>query len=413
MPHALEGLHVVEFAAYAAGPVIGKFLGNHGATVVHVESRARPDGFRLQYPPYRESRPGIDRAGLFALCNDSKLGITVDLKHPQAQPVKQALATWADVIIENFTPGTIERLGLGYGKVQALNPGAIMLSTANLGQLGPHARHPGFGSQLSSFAGFTHLTGYPDQPPTILYGPYIDFIAVGMGLVAILAALDRRAETGHGQYIDLSQFAAGIQFMAAPLLDLQVNGRVAERRGNWHPAASPHGVFPCAGEDRWCTIAVYSDAQWQSLCDAMGRPAFVAGHPEWDSLLGRRAAEAEIAAGIAEWTGSRGAEEIAAQLQAAGVAAAVVRRVDELYADPQLEARGFWQALEHPVLGSFHYQGPPWQISAAPWEIRGRSPLFGEHNALLFGEMLGMDGALVQSLVDSGVIEEVAAADIG
>jgi len=227
---ALRGIKVVEFAAYAAGPVVGKHLVDHGATVVHTESKARPDGFRTHYPPYKDNIYGLNRSGLFALCNNDKLSITLNLKKaPVATALARRIVAWSDVVIENFSPGTMKRLGLDYETLKEIKPDLIMLSSSNLGQTGPHAHHPGFGSQLSSLSGFTHLIGYPDGTPQMLYGPYIDYIAVAYGVVAILAALDYRDRTGKGQYIDLAQYESGLQFLGPILLDYKVNGRVALR----------------------------------------------------------------------------------------------------------------------------------------------------------------------------------------
>ena len=407
MTHALSNLHVVEFAAYAAGPVIGKFLGNHGATVIHVESASRPDGFRQQYPPFKDNKPGLNRAALFALCNDSTLGVTVDLKNPHSRIAKEALVKWADVIIENFTPGTMERLGLDYKTVSQLNPRLIMLSTSNMGQRGPYAKHPGFGSQLSSYAGFTHLTGYGDDPPTLLYGPYIDYIAVGMGMAAVLAALVQRERTRRGQHIDLSQLATGVHFMASPLLDVQINGVVATRRGHWHRWASPYGVFPCEGEDRWCAISVYADSEWIALKHALGDPDWAETQEDWNTVMGRLRDRDVIAMHLAAWTRTQDVFWVVRQLQSFGVHSAVVLNVDELYQDPQLAERQFWRPLEHATLGPFNFQGPSWQLSETPWEIRAPSPLLGEHNIRVFEELLALDPDTVRFLVESGVLEEL------
>src|SRR5665811_867087 len=206
---ACAGLKVVEFAAYAAGPVVGKHLGDHGATVVHVESLTRRGCVRLRYARYTDNRPGVNRSGTFALCNNNKYSVTIDLKAVGGIDLARRVVAWADVVIENFTPGTMKRLGLGYEDLSEINPSLVMLSSCNQGQTGPHAKHPGFGSQLTSLSGFTHVTGFPNGDPCLLYGPYIDFIGVGYGLISVLAALDYRKRTGRGVYIDLAQYEAG------------------------------------------------------------------------------------------------------------------------------------------------------------------------------------------------------------
>jgi crotonobetainyl-CoA:carnitine CoA-transferase CaiB-like acyl-CoA transferase len=186
---ALSGVRVVELGGFAAGPVIGKHLGNYGADVIRIESRLRMDGFRFSYPPFKDNVPGPERAGIFNFYNDGKRSVTLNLKDPRGQELARSLIATADVVIENFTPGTLTRLGLDYATLAADNPRLVLLSTCNQGQSGPHAHHRGFGSHLTSLSGFTHLLGFPDGPPSLLYGPYIDYIAVGFGTAAVLAAL--------------------------------------------------------------------------------------------------------------------------------------------------------------------------------------------------------------------------------
>ena len=218
LPQALDDIVVIEFAAFAAGPCIGKYMANHGAFVVKVESSSRPDGFRAHYPPFKDNKKGVNRSGVFALNNDGVRSVGINLKAPAGLEIARQLANRADVIIENFTPGTMKRLGLGYDELSKSNPGLVMLSTCNLGQTGPRAQHPGFGSQLTSLSGFTHLIGEPDKNPVIAYGPYIDYIAVGYGYIAVLAALEYRRRTNRGQYIDLSQYEGGVHFVAPTIL---------------------------------------------------------------------------------------------------------------------------------------------------------------------------------------------------
>jgi len=402
-PRALAGLKVVEFAVYAAGPMVGKHLGEHGATVIRVESRSRPDGFRVHYPPYKDNVPGLNRTGSFALFNDSKLGITLNLKAPRGREIAHRLVRWADVLIENFVPGVMERNGLDYSTCAALNPGLIYLSSCNMGQTGPKAHQRGFGSQLTSQSGFTYLTGYPDGDPMLLFGPYIDFIAVGFGLIAVLAALDYRRRTGRGVYIDLAQYEAGLQFIIPALLDYEVNGRVMTRLGNRSPHAAPHGVYPCRGDDRWCAIAVCSEDEWRALCRAVGHPEW-AEDPRFRSLEARKAHEDELDALLSRWTAERTPREVMEVLQGAGVRAGAVNRLSDLFSDPQLLYRRVWRELPHAELGTFHYEAPPFILSETPAELRP-SPLLGEHNLLVYRDILGCSEEEVHALVAEGVIE--------
>jgi len=402
---ALKGIKVVEFAAFAAGPVVGKYLADHGATVVHIESKVRPDGFRAHYPPYKDNIHGLNRSGLFALCNNDKLDITLNLKKaPKATDLAKRIVAWSDVVIENFSPGTMKRLGLDYEALRKVKPDLIMLSSSNLGQSGPHAHHAGFGSQLSSLAGFTHLTGYPDGPPQILYGPYIDYIAVAYGAVAILAALDYRERTGKGTHIDTAQYETGLQFMAPILLDYKINGKVASRNGNRDPAAAPHGAYPCKGDDSWCVISASSESDWESLCRAMGNPAWTK-ESRFATLQSRKEHEDELDQKIGAWTTGFTAREITEKLQASGIRAGIVNTMRDIYSDPQLKHRKQWVELEHPEIGKMHYQRPPFFLTRTPSGPERRDPLLGEHNGYFYQELLGLSEKEYQELVAEGVID--------
>ncbi len=241
---ALGDLKVLEFGGYAAGPHIGKLLGNFGAAVIHVELRDRPDGFRIQYPPFKDNRPGYNRSGCFAFFNDSKYSVTVDLKKPDGVALARRMAQWCDLIIENMRPGVMERLGLGFPALAKLNPRLVMLSTCNMGQTGPRADQPGFGSQLSALAGMCGMTGAPDGPPMLLYGPYIDYIASTLGASAALAAVIRSRRTGKGACVDLSQYECGLTFMGAAMTDFFANGRLAQRCGNDDPGSDAARRIP-------------------------------------------------------------------------------------------------------------------------------------------------------------------------
>ena len=401
----LEGIKVVEFAAYAAGPVVGKHLVDQGATVVHVESRIRPDGFRTHYPPYKDNVHGLNRSGLFALCNSTKLGITLNVKKgPKATALARRIAAWADILVENFSPGTIGRLGLGYDALKEVNPRLIMLSSSNLGQTGPHAHHPGFGSQLSSLAGFTNLTGDRDGSPQILYGPYIDYVAVGYGVVAVLAALEHREQTGHGQHIDLAQYETGLQFIAPLLLDYEVNGHVATRDGNRHPVSVPHGAFPCAGDDEWCVISVASDTQWRELCKAMGNPDW-ARRDEYATAEERKSNEEQLEAKIGEWTRHFEPRALVEKLQSAGVPSGVVNQMNHVYDDPQLVHRHQWERMEHPEIGVMSYQRPPFTLAGSTCGPDRRDPLLGESNEEFYRHHLGLSKDEYEELTSEGVID--------
>ena len=399
-PQALAGIGVVEFGSYAAGPHIGKMLANFGATVVHVESFARPDGFRMQYPPYKDGKPGINSGGCFAYFNDSKLGITLDLKNPQGRALARRLCRWGDIVIENMRPGVIDRLGLGFDMLKADHPGLIMLSTCNMGQTGPRADTPGFGSQLTALAGVCGLTGERSGPPTVLYGPYIDFIASTLGAVAVLAALERRHRTGAGAHIDVSQYEAGLMFLAGPLLDYHLTGRIAERSGNDDPDAAPHGVYRCDA-DGWIALSCWSNEEFSALAAAIGRPEW-SHEARFATLAGRKSATAAIDERICAWAREREAPAAAALLQRAGVPAHPVNTMADLFTDPQLAARRHWQRRRHPVIGDQAYCGPAFGLSDTPGEVTAAAPLLGADNDKVFRECLGLSASDYAAMRDAG-----------
>jgi len=400
---ALAGTRVVELGGYAAGPVVGKYLANYGADVIRIESRRRLDGFRTHYPPFKDNQPGIERAGIFNYFNDGKRSITLNLKTERGLELARQLVKHSDVVVENFTPGTMQRLGLGYSRLAAANPSLVMLSTCNQGQTGPRATQPGFGSQLTSLSGFTHLLGEPEGTPALLYGPYIDYIAVGYGTIAVLAGLVQRRRTGRGVYIDLSQYEAGLQFLAPVMLDYFVNGRVASRQGNRHPSAVPHGVYPCRGEERWCALSVWNDDEWSRFVQALGSPAW-ARDPRFGSILGRKQYEAEIDVCVAEWTCQHERDDVVAVLRERGLRAAAVSSMADLFADPQLQ-RYAWRPVEHPVLGKVHVQAPPFLLRETPPAVRRPAPMLGEHTREVLTELLGVDDAEIAALERDGVLD--------
>jgi benzylsuccinate CoA-transferase BbsF subunit len=380
VPGALADVKVVEFGGYAAGPHIGKILANFGATVVHVESHKRPDGFRLQYPPYKDGIAGPNRGGCFAFFNDSKYGVTIDIKNSKGLELARRLTDWADIVIENMRPGVMARIGLGYDEISESNTGLVMLSTCNMGQTGPRAHTPGFGSQLSSLAGFCGAIGEPEGPPMLLYGPYIDFIASVMGCSAALAALERRRRTGKGSWIDVSQYECGLHFMASALLAYHRDGTIATRNGNRDNKSRPHGAYQCR-DGKWLALSCWSDGEFAALLEVLDCPGLLdsrhGGEQELDEVLSRLLID-------------RDAGETAEALQQQGVHAYPVNTVADLFSDPQLAARGSWRKREHEEIGEQAYLMPGFDLSSAPGDIRHAAPLLGGDNETVFGEFLGL-----------------------
>jgi len=401
-PQALEGVRVVELGWAAAGPLVGTYLAQHGADVIHVESSTALDPFRSTYPPFKDNVVGPDRAGMFAFYNAGKRGVTLDLKQPRAVELVLRLVRTADVVIESFPAGTLARRGLGLDALRRARPDLVVLSSCNQGQTGPHAQHPGYGSQLTALAGFNELLGEPDRTPVILYGPYIDYIAVGYGVIAVLAALERRGRTGEGCVIDLSQYEAGLQFLAPALLQHAANGSVPTRDANHDRVAVPHGVYPASGDDRWVALSVWSDDEWLRFREALGDPEW-ARDAGLGTAEGRRAREAELDARIADWTRTRTREETVAALRARGLRAAPVESIGELFDDQQLAHRGAWRRATHPGLGEVGLMAPPFALSATPARPDRAGPTLGQDNEAVFKGLLGLSADEYASLAADGV----------
>ena len=399
----LSGLKVLDFCWVAAGPMTTGYLAEYGATVVRVESSRRPDVLRGS-PPLGGKGKGLNRSGYYANYNANKYALGLNLAHPKAPDLVKRFVTWADLVTENFTPGTMERRRLGYDDLRKIKPDIIMFSTSMLGRGGPYESLPGFGAVLSSLSGMTAITGWPDRPPTNPYGAYTDFITPRFAVAVILAALDYRRRTGIGQHIDMSQLEVSLHFIAPALLDCALNGREGERVGNREEAAAPHAAFPCRDEDHWVTIACLTDAQWQALKEEMGRPAW-AQDGRFATLVGRKAHEDELERLIAEWTRPQDARELMESLQRAGVPAGVVHTNKGVVEDPQLAHRGHFVWYEHPDVGRHAVQRSEFRLPRARSEQNWPAPAIGTHTRPLCKDILGMNEGEIAALVAEGVLE--------
>lgn len=397
-----EGLKVLEFTTAVVGPLPGKCFSDYGATVVRVESSVHPDMVRLS-PPYRAGASRINASAFWTQYNAGKYGVSLDLTSAEGRRVAERLARWSDVIIENFTPGVMERLKLSYDHLVKINPTLVMISISNLGRTGPCARHRGLGQPLQALCGLAHLLGWPDRGPDNPFGAIPDYLAAPFAVAVLVAALDFRRRTGKGQFIDMSQFEVSCSMLAPLLLDRVVNGREASRRGNRDPNAAPHGVYPCVGDDRWCAIAVFTDEEWAHFCQAIGKTELISD-PRFATLEARKAHEDELNTIVSEWTGQRAGKEVMYTLQRAGVAAAVVNTPADLLSDPQLQHRSHFNIVDHPEIGPHRVVGQPSRLSATPAEGK-RAPLLGEHNEVVLKNFLHMGEEEYVKLIVGNVLK--------
>jgi benzylsuccinate CoA-transferase BbsF subunit len=399
----LEGVRVLDFSWVGAGPIATKTLADFGAQVIKVESRKHLDLGRMS-APFKDNIPDPDRSAFFLHSNTSKLSITLNLQHPKGVEIAKKLARLADIVMENFAPGVIERMGLGYEQLREIKPDIIMASSSIYGQTGPKARFRGFGNSGAAVSGHYVLTGWPDRDPVSPGIAYADVVQPLFTVTALLAALDFRERTGKGQYIDTTQVETMIQFIAPAMLDYFANGHVQKRMGNRSSYASPHGVFPCKGDDRWCAIAVFDEKEWEGLCRAMGDPAWTR-EARFASLSLRQEKEDELESLISQWTIQHEAEDLAALLQRAGVPAGVVQDASDLVdRDPQLRERQSFVRLEHPVIGECNHPAPPVRLSKTPAQIK-TSPCLGEHNDYVYTKLLGIPDEEYVELLNAGIFE--------
>jgi len=396
-----DGIKVLDFGQVLAGPLISSYLAKYGATVVRVEWSERPDMTRTS-APFKDNIPGINRSGSFAFINANKYDMTLNLNHPKGREVAKRLIRWADIISENFSPGTMERLGLGDEDINKLNPKIIILHVSNQGQTGPQAHRRGFGIQLVSQAGFTHITGWPDGIPVCSYLGYTDLIAPRFAAAALIAALIYRRRTGRGLCLDLSQLESSLHFLAPLFLDKVINNREPQRLGNASPFAAPHGAYRCKGADRWLAISVHNDEEWRAFCHVLGESGWTSD-PKFSTLLARKKSEGELNRLIEEHTIHFSAEELMKLLQQKGVPAGVVQNHRDLLDDPQLNYRGFWWWLDHREIGAYPHLGTPFSMSKTQAKARMPAPCLGEHTEYVCRELLKMPTEEFDSLLVEGV----------
>lgn len=396
------GLKVLDFTWAAAGPIVTKQLSDNGATVVKIESGTHPDSVRLG-GPFKDSRPGINRSGFFADFNSSKKSVAVDLGSDEGRRLVLRFAAWADVVAENFRPGVLDRWGLGYEAMSAINPRLILLSSSLYGADGPWANLAGFGAQGAAAAGIHGLTGWPDRAPALPKGAYTDSVSPRYAAAALVAALVHRERTGHGQWIELAQVESTVEILAAQLLEYQLTGTAPDRAGNRAPGRRLHAVLPCAGEDRWIAVEVRNDTEWDGLLtvlDEFGGAGALRGLSAVECF--RRAEEVERTA--ASVTASAEPFALMERLQAAGVPSGVVLKGSDLLADPRLRARGHFWPLDHAEMGTLDYNGPAYRFERTPSRPTSAAPLLGEHSDEVMRSVLGLDDAEIARLHETGVL---------
>jgi benzylsuccinate CoA-transferase BbsF subunit len=398
----LSGLRVLDFCWVGAGAFVTRILADLGAEVIKVESHAHPDNLRLSGPHKPGAKP-LESSGYFASRNTSKKSIALNMSQPEGQELALRLAARCCIVTNNFRPGVMDKWGLSYEQVAAINPSVIYLSMPMQGTSGPNRNYIGFGSTISALCGLVNMAGLPERPPLGTGTHYPDHIPnPAHALVALLAAAFHRSRTGEGQYIEVAQIESTINTLGPTILDWSTRGVLPQRSGNRHPGIVPRGVFPCAVDDTWCAIEVQNDRQWRGLAEALRRPSWMVV-PALQTLEGRAANEDHIEEKLKGETRSFEAFALMTLLQQHGVAASVVNTNADVIKDPQLVAREYWCRIPHPEMGELIVNRPPFQVMGEERPVLGSPPLLGEHTVEIARDLLGMDEAECQRLINAQV----------
>ena len=413
MSEILAGLRVLDFCWIGAGALVTQTLALHGAEVIKIESRARPDNLRVA-PPVRPGTSGLDASGYFASRNASKKSFALNMSHPAAVSVARRLARTSSVVTSNFRPGVMERWGLSYQELSAGQPDLIYLTMPMQGATGPHSRYAGFGSTIAALSGLVAPSGLPGRVPVGTGTHYPDHVPnPGHALVALLAALVHRNRTGRGGRIELSQFESTTGLLGPAVLRYSVTGNQPSARGNRVPWAAPHGVYPCLGDDTWIAISAGTEAQWAALSGVLARSEpggdgepgeDLAADPRFAGLDSRREHEDALDGMVAARTARWDRWELMGRLQAAGVPASVVETTGDVFDDPVLAARRYWRVLEHPVMGPVRNASAPHLWNGQPVSPASPAPLLGQHTEEISTDLLGLSADEYRQLVADGVL---------
>lgn len=393
----LEGLRVIELTTAWAGPMSGRLLAFFGAEVIHVEAPNRVNSWRLNKDEpnpvnFPDGKPGarwFDRSFLFNSQNVNKLSSIINLKTDAGRELLRRMVAKSDVLICNFRPGTLHKLGLDYDSLRAIKPDIIVAELPAFGTDGPMAGHAALGPTMEMATGMSSLIGYPGGQPEVTGPSYMDPIGGFNAASAIMTALIHRARTGEGQYVEIPQVEAAMHLIGAELLHAIETGQEPARNGNRVPHAAPHDAFPARGEDQWVVIAALDDAQWQALCEVMGR-SDLARDPRFAALPDRLDHQDALTTLLSDWTRGQDKHDLAERLQAAGVAAAPVNTPRDVANSQYLAHCGFFTVLDHPDAGRHPHPGLPIRLSATPGAQVTAAPRFGEHNRYILERILAL-----------------------
>lgn len=396
----LAGLRILDFCWIGAGALVTKALAELGAEVIRVESRSHPDNLRLT-PPFRPGTEGLEASGYFASRNPNKKSFALNMSHPEAREIARQLVGQVDAVTSNFRPGVMVKWGLSYEDVRSINPDIVYLVMPMQGSDGPHSSFIGFGSTIAALGGLVNLTGEPGRIPVGTGTHFPDHVPnPGHSLVALLAALYRKRTTGQGQRVELSQLESTLNTIGSAFLAAGV-GQPLEAQGNDLPNIVPRGVYRTA-DDKWLVVVCPQESHWIALATLIGGsntdPLVTM------SLTERRTQRLRINAAVSEWAGQRNREDLIRDLDNAGVPNGPVHTSADMTTDPSLETRGFWDVVDHPVIGEMPMFRLPFLRDGDGRDPMSRPPLLGEHTWEIASTLLGMDETTFETLTVAEIL---------
>ena len=398
----LDGIRVVDFCWAWAGPYGSLQLAHLGADVIRIESAKRLCPSRL-IPPWPDNEPGVNRAGYFNQYNQGKRSLTLDLKAPDAIDIAKTLVSKSDIVMNNFASGVMEKLGVGYDVLRRIKPDIIMVSLPGYGTSGPEKDFVSYGPPQVAQSGLSALTGYVGGPPMMAGFSYGDPNGGIHATFAVMTALLHREKTGQGQNIDLSQWEAAIMLLPEAFMDYSMNGTQPERMGNRDPHMAPHGVFRSKGDDRWVSLSIRDEAEWQRLCEVMGQPE-LSSDARFANLAARKENEATLEEIVTAWTQERTADEATQALQNAGIPAYPTLDAIDMVNSPHVGARDYFVELEHPEVGTRRHMGIPWTMSRTPCEIRRPAPCLGQDTDAVLTDVVGLSQDEIAALREKDIL---------
>jgi crotonobetainyl-CoA:carnitine CoA-transferase CaiB-like acyl-CoA transferase len=422
-PFALDGIRILDFTWFLASAGGTRFMAAFGAESLKVELKSHPDTRMASMAPVggRAARdkataplPGVtdpDMGGQFNNKNPGKRGISLNVRHPKGLEIARRLVGMSDIVAEGFSPGVLDRWGLGYDELKKIKPDIVYVQQSGMGAHGTYGRFRTVGPIANSFAGLSEMSGLPEPAMPAGWGySYLDWMGAYSFALAMLSGLFHRERTGEGQWIDASQTEVGLYINGTTLLDWSANGRIWSRTGNRSPnkPAAPHGAYRCAGDDRWIAIACFTDAEWQALATVAQRPDWLAD-PRFKDLPARLAHQDALDEAVGQWTKQGDAFRLMEALQKAGVPAGVCQTADDRCdRDPQLAALEWLTEVTGTKIGRWPVAEVPVKMSESPSYVGGRidrgAPCYGEDNEYVYGELLGMTTSEIRQMAEDGVI---------